>query len=131
LPEELETKGLKIAIEKLMEELNSLGKTQFKNVISENLGRFDGKIEYEIFSILLEISNNILKHSNATEAIVNLEKIGNILKLNISDNGVGLPENAEKKGMGLPNLKSRVTSLKGKIDFISKNGLTVKIEIPV
>ena len=74
LPEELETKGLKVAIQKLLVELNSLGKTHFKNETSENFGRFDIKIEYEIFSILLEVSNNILKHSQATEAAVILEE---------------------------------------------------------
>ncbi|MCP9766848.1 hypothetical protein EGI22_02940 [Lacihabitans sp. LS3-19] len=131
LPEDLETKGLKVSIEKLIEELNSLGKTQFTIQISDSLGRYESRIEYEIFSLLLEISNNILKHSHAQEAIVSLEKFGNTLQLNISDNGVGLPENAEKKGMGMPNLRSRVASLKGKIDFINENGLKVNIQIPV
>jgi signal transduction histidine kinase len=130
LPEELETKGLKVAIQKLLEELNSLGKTHFKNETAENIGRFDGKIEYEVFSILLEVSNNILKHSQATEAIVILEKSRNNLIMKISDNGIGLSEKSEKNGMGMPNLRSRAASLKGKIDFVNKAGLTVEIEIP-
>lgn len=131
LPEELETKGLKTAIEKLVDELNSLGKTHFKNNTSETLGRFESKIEYEVFSMLLEVSNNILKHSQATGAIVSLEKVQNNLYIKIADNGVGLPENSEKKGMGMPNLRSRVASLKGKIEFINKGGLSVEMSIPV
>ena len=131
MPEELETKGLKTAIEKLVDELNSLGKTHFIYNASETLGRFESKIEYEIFSILLEVSNNILKHSQATEALVSLEKIQNNLVVKITDNGVGLPENSEKKGMGMPNLRSRVASLKGKIEFINKAGLSVEMAIPV
>ena len=131
LPEELESKGLRVSIEKLLEELNSLGKTHFTHQISDQLGRFESKIEYELFSILLEISNNILKHSHATEAEIFLVKNVNTLLLKISDNGVGLSENSEKKGMGMPNLRSRVASLKGKIDFINDKGLTVNIEIPV
>ena len=131
LPEELETKGLKVAIQKLVEELNSLGKTHFKNETSENIGRFEGKIEYEVFSILLEVSNNILKHSQATEAVVILEKSRNSLIMKISDNGIGLSEKSEKNGMGMPNLRSRVASLKGKIEFVNKAGLSVEIEIPV
>ncbi|MBP6619268.1 MAG: hypothetical protein KA188_03380 [Leadbetterella sp.] len=131
LPEELETKGLKTAIEKLVDELNSLGKTHFKNNTSETLGRFESKIEYEVFSMLLEVSNNILKHSQATVAIVSLEKVQNNLYIKIADNGVGLPENSEKKGMGMPNLRSRVASLKGKIEFINKGGLSVEMSIPV
>ncbi|MBK9509550.1 MAG: hypothetical protein IPO04_08810 [Cytophagaceae bacterium] len=102
LPEELETKGLKVAIQKLLVELNSLGKTHFKNETSENFGRFDIKIEYEIFSILLEVSNNILKHSQATEAAVILEENRTNLIMKISDNGIGLSEKSEKNGMECP-----------------------------
>ena len=51
--------------------------------------------------------------------------------MKISDNGIGLSEKSEKNGMGMPNLRSRVASLKGKIDFVNKAGLSVEIEIPV
>ena len=131
LPEELETKGLKAAIEKLISELNSLGKTQFLLDNINNLGRFSNKIEYEIYSIILELSNNILKHSKAKSANIFLEKIGNKMILKVSDNGIGIEHLIDLKGMGIDNLKSRVETLRGKVQFFNKNGLTVKIEILV
>lgn len=131
LPDELETKGLKPALEKLILELNSLGKTQFTTNILEVLERFSKKIEYEVYSLILELSSNVLKHSKATNCIISINRVENALYINISDNGVGFKENELKKGMGIDNLKSRVSSLRGKIQFTNNVGMNVEIEIPV
>ncbi len=131
LPDELETKGLKPALEKLVLELNSLGKTQFIPIISETLDRFSKKVEYEIYSLTLELSSNVLKHSNAEKCNISIKKANNLLFLKVSDNGIGFSPNKDKKGMGIDNLKSRVSSLRGKIQFINQDGLSVNIEVPV
>jgi two-component system, NarL family, sensor kinase len=131
LPDELETKGLKPALEKLISELNSLGKTQFQLNISEGISRFSKKIEYEVYSLILESSSNVLKHSKATNCSILIHKVENTLFLTIADNGIGFNENELKKGMGIDNLKSRVNSLRGKIQFVSNDGVNIKIEIPV
>ncbi len=131
LPIELETNGLSVALENLVKELNSLEKTKFSLEISENVARFDNRIEYEIFSIILELSNNILKHSGATEAIIELKKEDNLLKLSVEDNGLGIDEKQHKKGMGLNNILSRVEALNGNLHIISKVGVKINIEIPI
>jgi two-component system, NarL family, sensor kinase len=131
LPQELETKGLVAAIKNLVEELNGLEKTKFEFSFSENIGRFPIKIEYELFSVLLEISNNILKHAKATSAKITLSEEKHNLILKVNDNGIGLISEITNNGMGLPNLKSRVATLSGKIDFLNDEGLTVTIQVPV
>jgi signal transduction histidine kinase len=131
LPAELETKGLVFALEHLIKELNGLDKIKFSLQISDNLGRFKNKIEYEIFSIILELSNNILKHSQAQNATISLEKINQKLTLTVADNGIGFGENKEKKGMGMDNLKSRVLTLNGNLKVENNGGVSVEIEVPV
>jgi signal transduction histidine kinase len=131
LPAELETKGLSIALQSLTKELNGLNKTEFSLNINENIGRFQNKIEYEIFSIILELSNNILKHSQAKNALISLETEKNVLKLLVSDNGIGIDEDSIKKGMGMSNLKSRVASLNGKMTIENREGVCAVIEVPV
>jgi signal transduction histidine kinase len=131
LPAELETKGLRFALESLIKELNGLNKTEFSLNINENIGRFQNKIEYEIFSIILELSNNILKHSQAKNALISLETEKNALKLLVSDNGIGIDEDSIKKGMGMSNLKSRVASLNGKMTIENREGVCAVIEVPV
>lgn len=131
LPIELETKGLAVAVENLVKELNSLEKTKFSLEISENMGRFDNKIEYELFSIILELSNNILKHSGATDALISLQKTDNQLQLLVKDNGKGFDTNKNNSGIGLKNLYSRIEALHGFLKIENTAGVQVKIEIPV
>jgi signal transduction histidine kinase len=131
LPAELETKGLVFALESLVKELNGLNKTEFSLNIASTIGRFQNKIEYEIFSIILELSNNILKHSKAKNALISLEMEKNTLKLLVSDNGIGIEEDSIKKGMGMSNLKSRVASLNGKMTIENRGGGCALIEVPV
>jgi two-component system, NarL family, sensor kinase len=131
LPAELETKGLSVALQSLVNELNGLNKTNFTLNISPEITRFQNKIEYEIFSIILELSNNILKHSQAKNALISLETEKNIFKLRVSDNGIGIEEDSIKSGMGMSNLKSRVASLNGKMTIESREGVCAVIEVPV
>ncbi len=131
LPAELETKGLSVALQNLIKELNGLNKTEFSLNIASTIGRFQNKIEYEIFSIILELSNNILKHSQAKNALISLETEKSTLKLLVSDNGIGIDEDSIKKGMGMSNLKSRVASLHGKMTVENHEGVCAVIEVPI
>jgi two-component system, NarL family, sensor kinase len=53
------------------------------------------------------------------------------LKILVSDNGIGIEEDSIKKGMGMSNLKSRVTSLNGKMAIGNREGGYAVIEVPV
>jgi two-component system, NarL family, sensor kinase len=131
LPAELETKGISFALNNLVKEINGLEKTQFNLNIPETENRYKSKIEYELFNIILELSNNILKHSKAQKAEISLEKLDNILQLKVTDNGIGFNELENKKGMGFANLKSRVDSLNGKMLVENVGGVKVEIVVPV
>jgi two-component system, NarL family, sensor kinase len=119
-----------VALQNLVKELNGLHKTEFILEIDEKINRFPNKIEYELFSIILELSNNILKHSQAKNATISLETEKNTLKLVVSDNGIGIAEDAINKGMGMSNLKSRVASLNGKMIIQNQEGVKVDISVP-
>jgi two-component system, NarL family, sensor kinase len=131
LPAELEKKGLPIALKNLSLELNSQDRTYFTLKTSDNLERFANKIEYEIYSIVLELSNNILKHAKAKNALISLEKFDKILKLTVADDGVGIEQNSTKKGMGMGNINSRLHSLNGKILIENQEGVRVEIDVPI
>ncbi len=47
LPAELENRGLSVALQNLIKELNSFDKTKFSLNISDEIGRFPNRIEYE------------------------------------------------------------------------------------
>lgn len=133
LPAELELHGLAKALDSMVKEINSLGKTNFTLSIATHDERFANKIEYELFSVILELSNNILRHSQAPEADISLTQRADKLHLVIKDNGIGISEKASRHSMGLTNIKTRVASLNGKIDFVSvpEKGTEVVIEVPI
>ncbi len=87
-----------------------------------------------LFRIAQEAINNIIKHSGATEMIVDVSQTESFLNFSISDNGKGIP--AEKivqvDGNGLFNIRERIQLLKGEFDLISnfENGTEIKIKIP-
>ena len=83
--------------------------------------------------------NNILKHSKATEVIVDLKFLEDIFTMEITDNGVGF-DVAEKRnsslsgsGVGLRSLYNRARIIGADISITSKpgKGTSVLIELPL
>lgn len=111
LPEELEKEGLKTALERLIKKMNNGQKINFSLVVNQ-LNRQSRSIELNMYAICLELIQNIIKHSQATEASISVFEKSNVLWLEISDNGKGIKRNVEK-GMGLKNIKSRLEDLGG------------------
>lgn len=97
--------------------------------------RLNFAIEVNIYRIVQELVSNILKHSGATEIIVQLNRYESQLLLTVEDNGCGFNVNElnSKKGIGLKNLQSRVFALEGQLNIDSGkgNGTTTTIEIPI
>lgn len=89
------------------------------------------KKELMIYRIVQEQINNILKHSHAKNASVDLKVVGNNLLLVISDNGIGFDKKERSKGIGLQNITSRVEFCCGHIDIISEPGKGCRFEIMI
>ena len=143
LPEEFEKQGLAEALRYFVRKINQTKTIQFDLSIDPNLGRLSPKIEFELYSICLELINNILKHSKATEAKIELLKLtpplgrsavagGEPLTLIISDNGRGFFDN-ESDGKGIKNVKARIESLNGTwhIQNLPDGGMSSEIVVPI
>ncbi|MFN8348014.1 MAG: 7TM diverse intracellular signaling domain-containing protein [Spirosomataceae bacterium] len=130
LPEDLEKDGLSISLEKLTEKLNRSDKTVFSSQITL-YERLEKQTEFELYSICLELINNIIKHAGATEAQIKLYHRDAHIYLEIFDNGQGIREYSEE-GKGLKNIQERVASLKGtwQIESTSK-GTYASAQVPI
>jgi len=138
-PRALESMGLKMAITHLINDISEgTGIIGELNFADEDL-RYDEKLEINLFRIVQESLNNILKYAQATKFGVQLINSKNSIRLIISDNGKGFnPEEVLKNsglngGMGLLNIKERVESFGGnlKIDSNENDGTILIIEIPI
>lgn len=86
------------------------------------------------FSLSVKESvNNALKHSCASEIKMKIRHEGAVLKISVSDNGVGLSGEGRKGGSGLESIKQRMASIRGKctIEILEEGGLQVSLEAPV
>ena len=134
MPPSLSRFGLKDALENLLAgiEKNSGISISF-NYFSEE-ERLPENVEISVYRIMLEVMNNIVKHSRASEAVVQLVQHREYLSLTAEDNGTGFEKNERNvNGMGLSNIRSRVEYLGGRleIDSFPGKGTTISIEIPL
>jgi len=88
-----------------------------------------------IFRIFQEALTNILRHAKATLITIQMEKVGDSLRLTVSDNGVGI-SSAEIHGsrsLGLLGMRERVRFLDGKFDIQGEEGkgTTVIVSVPL
>ena len=95
----------------------------------DNLG-FD--IELAVFRILQEALSNVHRHSGSVTATVQISYDGQILRLQIADQGRGIPPGRGRSGVGLGSMRERARLLKGRLAIETGNtGTTVTVELPV
>ncbi len=137
LPEELEKYGLQTALEKMFERLNFSTRIEFTlnakglKEMEESKVIINRKASFHIYSICLELINNILKHSQASDAALTFRKNGEMIELFMRDNGMGLSQ--EQQENGFKNIRERVEALKGKLVILSEKeeGSRIQISIPI
>ncbi len=78
------------------------------------------KFKLNIFRIVQEQTNNILKHAKAKNIFINIDACdSNILTLSIQDDGVGFDTTKKMDGLGLTNIKSRTELYNGTLKITS------------
>lgn len=86
-----------------------------------------------LYLVVKEAVHNIIKHSGATNAIIECSIDGE-LHISIADNGKGFnPDTAKKNGNGLLNYKKRIDNLKGTYQLITapEEGTKLVFSIPL
>lgn len=134
LPSILEKQGLVPALEKLIADLNRSGRATFELIRPDEVSIEDKQISFELYSCVLELINNVLKHANARQVVLELVQTDGHYILMITDDGAGLDQQkASATGKGLENIRQRMSSLNGTFAIRSlrnKNGTTVTLRAP-
>ena len=88
--------------------------------------------------IIKEALTNVTKHSSATKVRINLQEHPSLYQLLIKDNGNAFArENISSEsavinyGMGLSNIKERISALGGTCSFERRNGFRIFVSIPI
>lgn len=135
MPNVLVKGGLELAVETLVDKLQSLDKMKIDFVSTENFPRLFSELEIVIYRIIQEFINNIIKHSTATELDIHLIEHDKTVKISLSENGQGfdlsrLDNIGENRGIS--NIKTKVLAFNGHYSFNSEigKGTELWVEFP-
>ena len=78
--------------------------------------------QLNVYRIIQEHLNNILKHANAKNIGINMQNEDDQIVLSINDDGQGFDVTARRHGIGFKNIQSRAELLNGKMRVLSKPG---------
>lgn len=127
-----ESVNLKEVLESLAEEY-SFCEVQLEYDMGYDVPR---EIKYSFISIVKEAMNNIMKHSNATSARVQVREHPGLYQLVVEDNGSTMTQKRFKEildttgGIGIRNMKERIGMLGGVVQFQAKEGFRIFITVP-
>ena len=60
-----------------------------------------------LFSIAHNALTNVIRHAGASEVVIGFDCDGEELRLSVSDDGGGLPEDYQARGHGFRNMRGR------------------------
>lgn len=84
-----------------------------------------------LFSIAHNAMTNSYRHSGARRVTISLDFTADHLRLSVSDDGTGLPEDYASRGHGFGNIQADAERLGGALEVTSNgNGTTVSCAVP-
>tara|TARA_B100000809_G_C15116876_1_gene522798 strand:+ start:1067 stop:1825 length:759 start_codon:yes stop_codon:yes gene_type:complete len=131
--ENLERFGLINMIDKDIERLSKLDYLTISRRGEQELPEMSHETEVFLYRMTQEIFNNILQHSESTEAILDITKKVDRLVLNFKDNGKGFDPKMNKQGNGLINLEERCKLISAKLNIESQpnKGTLITISLKI
>ncbi|WP_126244434.1 sensor histidine kinase [Chitinophaga rhizosphaerae] len=131
-PYQMEMMGLTQSIQSLAEETGD-GANILMDAGIDNIDHlFSPENEINIYRIVQELLNNMVKHSGATRCTLRVHRAIWLIKIVVTDDGVGFG-NANENGFGLLSIRERVQIMGGQ--FIihpgEGKGAALSVNIPI
>jgi len=131
MPPALEDFGLKAAIEDVCWQFR--GKVSFNCHFSGDPLALDKYIQLSVYRMVQELMVNIIKHAQATHAVVRIVVESKSTRIEVEDNGKGFTwSEVKNKGIGLSTIQAKVKLLNGKTEIRSdESGTSIQITLPI
>jgi two-component system, NarL family, sensor histidine kinase UhpB len=131
-PEALDDLGLINALISLCSRLASQGDLRIVRQL-EKLPPIPPDLELVIYRVAQESLTNVVRHAQASEAVLSLAASGQTAMLSIVDDGRGLPADLPAHTAGISGMRERARLVHGKLELDSKPGAgtTVRLELPL
>jgi signal transduction histidine kinase len=134
-PSIVEDLGISTALRTECQRVRKYADVPIKEHIGEMHGRIPKKVALCAFRVVQEALNNAVRHARADNIEIVLEKDGETLRLEVSDDGRGFDgaQVTSGGGIGLLSMRERVGLLDGKLSIQSAPGAgtTVSAVVPL
>ncbi len=122
LPVEVSANGLMLALERLAEHTNHTDRLTCTFTCDGHVDLLDNTVATHLYRIAQEAVHNAIRHGKARHIDIALTHDGPNVTLTITDDGVGIPDDAiERGGMGLRTIRYRAGVIGARLD-IYRNG---------
>ena len=133
-PLAIEKQGFRWAVEDLVETVNLSHKLVAQLVIIgfDDEQVFPPGLLNDIFRILQELVQNILKHAQATAALLEIIEHPGMVSILVEDDGIGIREGVREKTKGLYTIRQKIAYFNGRFEISKKHdkGTLIIIELP-
>ena len=121
-PEALKDRELPFLIRQLADTMMARANTSITTTLLDDC-EVPTEVKIALYRITQEALNNVVKHSQAHHAKINLEGDCEQIILRISDDGIGFePENPQIHGIGISIMNSRVRDIDASLSITSRPG---------
>ena len=128
MPEQLLKNGLKVTLQDLAISVPGARFSHFGND-----GRLSQDVEVVLYRCAYELVNNAVKHAHADRIDIQLMQEEGQVTLTVSDNGRGLDPENQQGGIGLQNIRERISHYHGTMHIVSgkEQGTETNIILPI
>ena len=122
-PVHLERDGFAGALSQLAANTESVYGTPVRFSVSRGAPIVDPSVTTDLYRIAQEALNNAARHARARQITVSLVVDRDILKLEVADDGCGIPpDSVQTAGMGLKIMRYRANMIDASLDILPRQG---------
>ena len=129
-PVNLDKLGLAACLRQLAEAIQKQNTIHCRVEIASSLNAGDQNVQLNLYRIVQEAMNNVVKHAQATKMIIRLSERDSQIEIDIEDDGVGFDDDMTVEDrMGLHIMRYRAELIGGRLTIQSRPGTGTKIAL--
>ncbi len=124
MPEQLVNEGLVSALKDYVQRISKNTTIQIEINAFDMDKRLDQSVEINVYRIIQEWINNVIKYSEAEKLTLQLTGFDNEINILIEDNGKGFEKEklTKSRGWGWKNIQSRLEAINGILEIDTQEG---------
>jgi two-component system sensor histidine kinase UhpB len=127
-PSNLQYLGVVLALTRLCSDLTEESPIKVHCEVDRIPDHLPADVSLCLFRVAQEALKNVVKHSQATNALVRLHAGKDRIHLQIVDDGTGFRQSATAEGLGFASVRERLSAMNGDVEVRSAPGRGTRLE---